>query len=297
MNYEDHSEKPKDNEDEQNAVPPNPPKHIPMEEAIPRTPEQPPGSYETQESSHLAESTRSKLTFKRSAILIAVMIISYQMVALAVGIYFGVDLFFGENEELPLNYYLVNNGIGIVWFFVFLFVVLMDIYRHDLIPSDLFKWDLDIFLRYIPIVILYFIPCALFVALISFIVPGTELGMAEGNPLVMALTFISAVILAPIIEEMIFRGYLQTAMLDEFKRPRERIVVNGMLFAAAHMFILVALVSSFPYYIFVLGFLFAKLYDETRSILPGILLHALNNLLVFCIDLYKTFQDTGGIVV
>ncbi len=299
MNYEDQSEKPKDNGDEQDSVPNNPPKPLGMntDEVAPSNPEPFSDAYGPVENSYPAEPRQSKLTFKRSAILIAIMIISYQMVALGIGIYFGLDLFFGENEELPLNYYLVNNTVGIVWFFVFLFVVLQDIYRHDLIPSDLFKWDLEIFLRYIPTVILYFIPCAVFVASISFIIPGTELGMADGNPIVMALIFISAVILAPIIEEMIFRGYLQTAMLDEFKRPRERIVVNGMLFAAAHMFILVALVSAFPYYIFVLGFLFAKLYDETRSILPGILLHALNNLLVFCIDVYKTFQDTGGIVV
>ncbi|MGH1365926.1 MAG: lysostaphin resistance A-like protein [Calditrichia bacterium] len=237
-----------------------------------------------------------KLTFKRSATIIAVMVIGYQFTALFLALAYGVSLFVASENEPSYSFYIINDLLGIVWFFLFLGVVLNDIYRHNIAPSSLFNWDFRILSQQIPRVLLYFIPCALFVGLTSALSTETELEFADGDPLVVSLAFLSAVILAPIIEELIFRGYLQTSMLDEFKRPRERIVVNGMLFAAAHMFILAAMFSTFPYYIFLLGFLFAKLYEETRSVLPGILLHGLNNLLVFGIDVYKFLylQDSAS---
>ena len=65
-------------------------------------------------------------------------------------------------------------------------------------------------------------------------------------------------------------------------------VVNAMLFACAHV-LLVEFIwgAAIPYYIFALGYLIAKLYEESRSIGPCIILHGLNNGLVFCIDLVK----------
>ena len=77
-------------------------------------------------------------------------------------------------------------------------------------------------------------------------------------------------------------------MLGTFKRKRERLVVNAMLFAAAHVFIVFFLLgASVPYYIFILGYLLASLYEETRSILPSVALHFLNNAFVLAIDVYK----------
>ena len=78
------------------------------------------------------------------------------------------------------------------------------------------------------------------------------------------------------------------AMLSKFKRKKERIIVNAMFFSAAHVFLFEFLIgATVPFYIFILGFFLAKLYEEYRSVLPCILLHFLNNALVFAIDFAK----------
>ena len=104
-----------------------------------------------------------------------------------------------------------------------------------------------------------------------------------------ASLIVSAVILAPIFEETIFRGLLQTVMVAiAGTRRRWWIVLScAALFALAHVGETVD-VRTLPG-LFVLGVILGWLYERTGSLLPGVLVHggfnAVNTTIVLLVDL------------
>jgi len=90
------------------------------------------------------------------------------------------------------------------------------------------------------------------------------------------------VIVAPVVEEIFFRGFL-------FQGFRQRYgwisgaLISSAVFAIGHL----DPVALFP--AFILGLLFAYIYHRTNSIWPGIILHFLVNAFGFC-SLYAVTQ-------
>lgn len=85
---------------------------------------------------------------------------------------------------------------------------------------------------------------------------------------------ISMVCLSPILEELVFRGYL----MDAFFPPRFfwlPIVISGVVFASGH---LTSNLVSFAVYV-VLGMFLAYAYRKTGNLWASILMHAINNLI------------------
>ncbi len=80
------------------------------------------------------------------------------------------------------------------------------------------------------------------------------------------------VILAPISEETCFRGMLFGGLRERLPRMAAALV-TGVIFGGLHA---LTGVSAVPPLI-VFGFLLSLLYEKTGSIVPGILLHMLNN--------------------
>jgi membrane protease YdiL (CAAX protease family) len=79
-----------------------------------------------------------------------------------------------------------------------------------------------------------------------------------------------AVALAPVLEEFFFRGLIQRTIEREYG-PAPAIVTAAAIFAAAHL-----LPWIFPLHFF-LGAAFGYAVYVTRSIWPGVILHAANN--------------------
>jgi len=226
------------------------------------------------------------LKFKRALWLVGSAIFAGQIYQL-----FLIVVYETPSGTFPADYYVYSKVGGIVWYFLFVGLVIWDIREHKLLPTNLFNFDFSQLLVFSRTVIKYFGGCAIVVLSFSFLTGESELGLERQTTFMQGLSFLTTVVMAPIVEEIIFRGYLYTAMLSAFKRERERLVVNAMLFAAAHVFLAALLLGAWvPYYIFVLGYLLAKLYDRSRSILPCVALHSLNNGLVFVIDLAKANQ-------
>jgi membrane protease YdiL (CAAX protease family) len=80
------------------------------------------------------------------------------------------------------------------------------------------------------------------------------------------------VIAAPISEEVCFRGMLFGGLREKLPRLGAALI-TGVIFGGLHA---LTGVSAVPPLI-VFGFLLALLYEKTGSIVPGILLHMLNN--------------------
>ncbi len=79
-------------------------------------------------------------------------------------------------------------------------------------------------------------------------------------------------IAAPIAEETCFRGMLFGGLREKLPRLVAALIC-GLIFGALHA--LTGITAVPPLIVF--GFLLALLYERTGSIIPGILLHMLNN--------------------
>ena len=95
-----------------------------------------------------------------------------------------------------------------------------------------------------------------------------------GTPSVLAVSVLEYVIFAPIFEELAFRGLL-FAMLRRRFEFLPAAVMSTSLFALAHGYSLIGFIS-----VFWSGFLWAWIYERTGSLIPGMVAHAMNNLLV-----------------
>lgn len=91
-----------------------------------------------------------------------------------------------------------------------------------------------------------------------------------------SLIMISAVVIAPLLEEIIFRGLVQSALLDLLGTARRwlMIFIAGALFSLIHM-------QGVSWHalpgLFILGLILGWLYETHRSLWPCIIVHVLFN--------------------
>jgi len=95
------------------------------------------------------------------------------------------------------------------------------------------------------------------------------------------LLFFTAVILVPVSEEILFRGMAYTVLKKKFGVNRG-ILLSALLFSLLHQMVFYFV----P--IFLMGIVFAYVYEKTKSLLPSILSHALINLFAMIITIYTT---------
>lgn len=84
------------------------------------------------------------------------------------------------------------------------------------------------------------------------------------------LAFIATALVAPVTEEIVFRGLVYTRLEQGLPRPLA-VVLSAAIFGACHGELV------WFCYAFVLGLIFALIACATRSILPGMLMHILFN--------------------
>jgi membrane protease YdiL (CAAX protease family) len=91
--------------------------------------------------------------------------------------------------------------------------------------------------------------------------------MADGS----IAAVLAVCVLAPLLEEMLFRGIVLRGFLQRYPRW-QAIFMSALFFGAAHMNIYQFVVG------FVMGTVLAWLYERTRSLIPCIALHAAYNI-------------------
>ena len=101
--------------------------------------------------------------------------------------------------------------------------------------------------------------------------------------------FLSICILAPLVEELVFRGAILRALLQGMNSHWVAIVISALLFALVHMN-----PAQMPH-AFCLGLLLGWLYYRTHSIIPGIMVHWVNNTLAYTV--YNIFPNANDIKV
>lgn len=104
------------------------------------------------------------------------------------------------------------------------------------------------------------------------------------SPDLLIQVIISAVVLAPLFEEIIFRGVLQTGLLNLLGRHRwAAILLTSFVFSITHWWA-VSYHGLIP--LFVVGLVFGYIYERTGSLFAAILTHALFNALNIAITLW-----------
>jgi membrane protease YdiL (CAAX protease family) len=117
-------------------------------------------------------------------------------------------------------------------------------------------------------IVAYFVCAAIYVAVAGE--PEQE-DIAEGFGAVPVQVLLIS-IAAPISEEICFRGFLFGGLRERFPRWGAALI-SGAVFGALHA---VSGLSAVPMLV-AFGVILALLYEKTGSIVPGILLHMLNN--------------------
>ena len=82
-------------------------------------------------------------------------------------------------------------------------------------------------------------------------------------------------LLVPFTEEIVFRGAILRAALNSPMKNWLAVVLSALLFAVAH-----GNMAQMPH-AFLLGLLLGWMYERTRSILPGLVVHLVNNSVAF----------------
>ncbi|HEV2412184.1 MAG TPA: type II CAAX endopeptidase family protein [Candidatus Saccharimonadales bacterium] len=139
---------------------------------------------------------------------------------------------------------------------------------------------------------IYFICSAALTEIVSSLYHGFNIaqqqntgftGSAHSSVLELTAVFVSLVIIPPLVEETLFRGFLLQGMRKRFPAVIAVILVS-LIFGAAHGQLNVGIDT------FTLSCFLCFLRIKTESLWPGILLHATKNFIAF-IALYHLFQS------
>ena len=93
--------------------------------------------------------------------------------------------------------------------------------------------------------------------------------------------FLAVVIMAPIGEEIVFRGFLQKFLEQHWKDITRAVLVTSLLFAMIHFN------PFWTIQIYMLGIILGFLSWKTQSIIPSIILHSMNNGVAFVLTIFE----------
>ena len=96
------------------------------------------------------------------------------------------------------------------------------------------------------------------------------------------LGFISVVVVAPIIEEFLFRGFLYSQLRRSFLKDWGAIAASSLVWTAIHFQYEVGIL----FFLFLFGIFLGYFRIKYNSLLIPIVLHLINNLLSFLITIY-----------
>jgi membrane protease YdiL (CAAX protease family) len=113
---------------------------------------------------------------------------------------------------------------------------------------------------------------------------------AGTSPVVTFVIGVLVVGVAPLAEEFFFRGFFYGALRTRFSFAAAA-VIDGVVFGAVHAPTGVQAVPP----LIALGIAFCVVYEATGSIIPCVILHALNNMVAFGVDKDGSWPVAGGV--
>ena len=108
--------------------------------------------------------------------------------------------------------------------------------------------------------------------------------MQPESTLGLIFLFLAVVVMAPIGEEIVFRGFLQKFLEEYWKDITRAVLVTSLFFAMIHFN---------PYWtiqIYLLGVILGFLSWKTKSVIPSIILHSINNGMAFILTVSDEYN-------
>ena len=167
----------------------------------------------------------------------------------------------GETTITTTGIAMILSGIAMIWHLIHFKYVKFNLKSFGEVPGK------TIWLS-IPLIVagMFFINlCSEFLGLPD-LMQDTFLAMSRN-----IFGIISITIMAPLVEELLFRGAIQGYMLRKGMKPLHAILIASAIFGIIHMNPI-----QIPF-AFAIGIIFGWLYYRTGSVVPGIIGHFINN--------------------
>ena len=209
---------------------------------------------------------------------------------LAGGIIAWLGISYEESHQKVITFisFIVGQSLMVVPLIVFLKfkkIPLFDSIRFKILKFNtiksvsLFSTGLIILSDEVDRIIQLFIPTPEYILDLNYLLkPDSFLGGV--------LLFIAVVILAPLGEEIIFRGFLQQTLEKQWKDITLAILFTALIFSLIHMN---------PYWfiqIYFLGVILGFLAWKTKSIIAPLILHSLNNSMALLLSFLDSQQNS-----
>lgn len=230
------------------------------------------------------EPSHTKTSFGRSLAWLLAIAVTYFcaafLYAIAAGIYYGVtqpELMQADGADFITAHIMSPNGLTGSYIVIFITVMLV-LYKAASFPQQTWFKTLAMhkvaFRRYLPWLGLFAIYYAL-ASLVSYIaeIDGGDFVASIQNTQHLGLFFIM-VFLAPVVEELVFRGYFFQAWRNSWLGLWGTTIVTSVLFTLVHM-------GQYPMLVLGMLFCFSVLLglarEKTGSVYVPMAMHAVNN--------------------
>lgn len=187
-----------------------------------------------------------------------------------------------EKLNINLDY---NNWLPVLFAYSIQLLVIIIPFRKDLIKNfQSLKGNIGVYVKYALKmfgILMFFQFCInLFLQMIIG-EPSTNESILETIPL--GIKSILAVIIAPLTEEVLFRGYIRKII----KNDKIFIFVSGLLFGLLHIMYVEENLLMYLYGLVYMsmGWILAKTYTKTNNIFASITVHSFNNALAILAEI------------
>ena len=167
----------------------------------------------------------------------------------------------GETTITTTGLAMILSGIAMIWHLIHFKYVKFNLKSFSEVSGKTIGLS-------IPLIVagmLFINLCSEFLGLPD-LMQDTFLGMSRN-----VFGIISITIMAPLVEELLFRGAIQGYILRKGMKPLNAILIASAIFGIVHMNPI-----QIPF-AFAIGLIFGWLYYRTGSVVPGIIGHFINN--------------------
>ena len=184
----------------------------------------------------------------------------------------------GEMTYTTTGIAMVLSGIAMIWHLIHFKYVKFNLKSFGEVPGK----TIWLSIPFIVAGMVFINLCSEFLNLPDMM-QDTFLGMSRNLFGILSIT-----IMAPLVEELLFRGAIQGYMLRKGMKPITAILIASVIFGIVHMNPI-----QIPF-AFAIGMIFGWLYYRTGSVVPGIIGHFINNSIA-CIQMATLTKEEFNI--
>jgi hypothetical protein len=185
--------------------------------------------------------------------------------------------YIGEVEMYPIR----DNLAGLIAMPIAIFFILWRMKKRKIPLSELGSLEIQRKPLFLSIFLLaaFLLLEELYFYVLGIEMPESFIEFMLAEPI---FSFISVVLVAPVIEEFLFRGFLYSQLRRSFLKDWGAIVVSSLVWTAIHFQYEIGIL----FFLFLFGLFLGYFRIKYNSLLIPIALHAINNLLSFLLVIY-----------